>query len=348
MDYFGWCSIAERRVLSVLKTYGACTERQLQLKIAEAGPYNQRVEVIILTKVIRDLVKSGKILSDALFNGNQKIYYLSTVNGEFLKNRKANLTEWYEIYNKYAQNNSYTYCGNILENMISNAIRETEKYDYISTVFEVKEDGVISKGPCALNAYNGNYTENPLDCIAIIKGNGIPLGIEIKNKNEWKYGSDKEIWKFIKKCCELEVLPLFIARKIPAITKFFFYKAGIIGMETQFQYLHPYCKEELGNLIKKDKLGYAHIKFETNHRKFMSQYFDTVVIKNSTLYFERFKQNRDLLHFYSLKLSKDKLSDRNDIYKDVRDKIYERYENEIEIEDIDLGDIELYEVDNIL
>ncbi|MEN8435958.1 hypothetical protein NX821_003218 (plasmid) [Clostridium septicum] len=54
----------------------------------------------------------------------------------------------------------------------------------------------------------------------------------------------------------------------------------------------------------------------------MSQYFNTVVIENSTSYFERFKQNKDLLYEYSLKLSRDRLHNRNNIYRYVRDKIY--------------------------
>ena len=99
-------------------------------------------------------------------------------------------------------------------------------------------------------------------------------------------------------------------------------------METQFQFLHTSCKEKLEEIIKKDNLGYAHIKFETNYRQYMKKYFVTVVLELSEVYYERFKINKKILYEYSNKLSKDiNTRERTRLYKEVRDIIYSKYED---------------------
>ncbi|HHD2754426.1 TPA: hypothetical protein ACOTG0_003281 [Clostridium perfringens] len=333
-----WLEIGERRVFSILKKYTVCTEKQFQLKICEAGPYNQRIEPLILDKVGDKLYREEKILSKSISinNNNIGVFYLKEHDKQIVEKRIENLKNWYQIYYHFVQFQSGIYCGNVLEKMIVDAIKDTNEYIFFANIYEDTKDGikVIQNGN--LNVYNGKYTKNPLDCIAITKNKTIPIGIEIKNKIEWKYASDKDIWKMIKKCCELEILPLFISRKIPAITKFFFHKAGILGMETQFQFLHTSCKEKLEEVIKKDNLGYAHIKFETNYRQYMKKYFETVVLELSEVYYERFKINKEILYEYSDQLSKDiNTRERTRLYKEVRDIIYSRYEDNGEEDNVD-------------
>lgn len=328
-----WLEIGERRVLSILKKYTACTEKQLQLKICEAGPYNQRIEPLILDKVGDKLYSENKILSNCIKVNNNKIgiFYLEDCDEELVAKRIENLTGWYQDYYYFVQLQSGIYCGNVLEKMIVDSISETNKYIYFANIYSDEEDGVKVIQNANLSVYNGKHTKNPLDCIAITKDKTIPIGIEIKNKIEWKYASDIDIWKMIRKCCELDVLPLFVSRKIPAITKFFFQKAGILGMETQFQFLHTSCKDKLEEAIKKENLGYAHIKFETQHRPYMKKYFETVVLEVSEEYYERFKMNKEILYKYSEQLSKDiNTKQRTKIYKEVRDIIYNKFEDEID------------------
>lgn len=325
-----WLEIGERRVFSILKKYTACTEKQLQLKICEAGPYNQRIEPLILDKVGDKMYSEDKILAKTISVNSNKIgvFHLKDHDEKMVLERIENLKRWYESYYSFVQLQSGIYCGNVLEKMIVDAIRDTGKYIYFANIYTDEEDGVKVIQNANLNVYNDKYTKNPLDCIAITREKIIPIGIEIKNKIEWKYASDIDIWKMIKKCCELDILPLFVSRKIPAITKFFFQKAGILGMETQFQFLHTSCKASLEEAIKKDNLGYAHIKFETKYRPYMKKYFETVVLELAETYYKRFHINKEILYQYSEKLSKDiNTKERTRLYKEIRNIIYDKYES---------------------
>lgn len=324
-----WVSIGERRIKSVLKKNIACSERQLQLKICEAGPYGQRLEPLVLNMCGDNLFRSGQMESKTItLNGNPlAIYFLKDTDEDKLDFRVGELTEWYKVYYSKVQCHSANYCGNVLESMIIDSIKDTNKYMFVANVYENRSDGVYVVQNCNMSVYNGKCTDSPLDSIAIIMETDIAIGVEIKNKTEWTYGSSVDIWRMIKKCCELDLLPIFVARKIPAITKFFFKKAGILGMETQFQYLHTSCSEELKDIIKKDKLGYAHVKFEAEYRDFMKKYFETVVIDHAEEYRERFQSNKSELYEAAKKLSNKSLnqSKRTKYYKEIRDIIYDKY-----------------------
>lgn len=320
-----WFSIAWRRILSVVGKNIACTERQLQMKISEAGPYNQRIEPLIITDVLSLMLHDGAIMRD-YFTANsqpQKIYFLPHVDLSLLEKRKEALTGYYNTY--YSISGNRLFCGNVLEHMMNQAVLATNLFIVFGNLFEDNlSNGMLEIASPSLNVYNGNHTKDPIDLILTHKRTLIGVGVEVKNKREWKYGSDKEIWHFIHKCCELKITPIFVARKIPVITKFFFQKAGILGMETQFQYIHP-CKEPiLKDIITKDKLAYADIKFETQYRGFFKSYFENVVDVHLEEYSNVFMKNIDILYDYSKILKLDK-RDQHLTYKQAREEIYEAY-----------------------
>lgn len=334
-----WIDIGERRILSILNKYTACTLKQFQLKISEAGPNNQRVEPILLDISGDNLFKKGQLDSKKMICKGNKVTVFHKISEDIVDvmDRVDKLQGWYTTYSEVVSDNSGKYCGNVLEHMIINAIRATGKYILFSNAYEDTPSGIIVAKSGNLSMYEDRYTDNPLDAIGIHKKSLTPIGIEIKNKIEWKYGGDSDIWNMIYKCCELNICPIFIARKVPHITKFFFNKAGILGMDTQFQFIHPSQKSKMEDIITKDKLGYAHIKFETEYRPFMEKYFDTVVDNHIEAYHKRFLENKAELYEYSKILKDDKLSTkkRTIVYKEIRDIIYDKYSGQ--------GDEELLE-----
>ncbi len=87
-----WLEIGERRVFSILKKYTVCTEKQFQLKICEAGPYNQRIEPLILDKVGDKLYREEKILSKSISikNNNIGVFYLKDHDKQIVEKRIEN------------------------------------------------------------------------------------------------------------------------------------------------------------------------------------------------------------------------------------------------------------------
>lgn len=208
-----WISLCKRRILSVLDKNIACTEKQLQLKIAEAGPYNQRAEVILISQAGKELQDDGLISEEKITvnNNPMSVYFKKDENPQILLKRMKELQEYYGIYNSIVTHNSSAFCGNVLEFMVKKAVMDTKKFIVIGNIYaDTGDDGIIVKKSAPLCTYQDNYIDNPLDLILIHKESLTPIGVEIKNKTEWKYGGDSEIWQLIYKCCELKIAPIFI------------------------------------------------------------------------------------------------------------------------------------------
>jgi hypothetical protein len=274
------------------------------MKISEAGPTNQRIEALVLSDCLKSKISNNEIEQCDLIleNGsNQVLYYLPGVDRRKLNPRVKKIKEALEIYTSTTQMTEL--CGNVLEYIIGQSIIKSKQYITLLPLFENKDDGVfkIPNTTPDMLSFDGKviYNNAPLDGILIHKDTSIPVGIEIKNKREWKYPPDVEIWITIAKCVSIEVLPVFVARKIPEITKFFFKKAGILGLETQFQFIHP-CKEtEFKNVIDKNYLGYSDIKLSVDTRSNLDKFFVENIPNNIEEYYETFMQNKNLLFKYA-------------------------------------------------
>lgn len=97
----------------------------------------------------------------------------------------------------------------------------------------------------------------PLD--GVYRWQPLLLGVEVKNHREWIYPMTAAVWVMIRKCLELDALPLLVSRKIAYITHSVFARLGIMGFEFYRQIFAPEVGHHLTDIQHTDRLGYKDV-----------------------------------------------------------------------------------------
>jgi len=335
-----WVGVAEKRILNILRTYKVTYTRHMDIKISEAGPFNQRAEPAVFSTAISNLLAKKKIILLPTISNEvspPKFYGLATFGTRGDLQRFKAFQGWRSMFLKFVQNENL--CGNILEKMIADTVIASEEYSMIGAGPEFNSVGDLVKLPGSeILAYDGKKiykydSKSGFDVFVIDKNNGIPIGIEAKNIREWLYPASVEIWRTVARACTLECLPVIVSRKISYIaTAGFFSHFGILGFQTHFQYfssdvlaLSNYKFRE--RIIHKSKLGFADIRLvgkadvPPDH---FDHFFNKILIENSEDYYKKFLENKDILKKYAI----DKGMAENKMKHHERIKMYKEFKKE--------------------
>jgi len=339
-----WIDLGKKRILSILEQYRISYSKHLEIKISEAGPYNQRVEPVLLNDALAALQLEKGI--QVLTTSPIKIFGDLNYGRPGDPARFKAFQDWYNLYLQCSQHEHL--CGLMLERLIYQAVLHSGKYHVLGTGPLYTDDGTLFKPKGAEQlflsgkAIYGADSGNGLDLLLIHKETNIPIGIEAKNIREWQYPASSNIWRLIARACTLECLPVFAARKISYLSRAgLFHHVGIMGFETQFQYFHPKVKafskyrfEE--RVIDKTRLGFADIKIpkrdETpNH---FNQFIGKILPDNVEEYYSRFMHYLPLLKKYAIdhQLAEDKVK------YPLRLKLYQQFQEEAGFTDPNIPD----------
>lgn len=126
------------------------------------------------------------------------------------------------------------------------------------------------------------------------------LCVECKNYREWTYPQKSYIKHHILRCDELDVLPVFVVRRIHYTTLTnFFEPAGIIAHESLYQYFPSDQAEIAAKAKHRDSLGFTDIlASETPHARTV-KFFSYDLPKVVEFMAERWKANRTALVEYA-------------------------------------------------
>lgn len=306
MDERGWIDLGKKRILNILNTHRISFQKHLEIKISEAGPYNQRVEPVLLTTALRELKESDSV----------KVLQAKGIQTEFIgisdygrrgdPQRFEKIQRLYKEFEKYAQLEHY--CGLYLEKLLYETLLELKDiYHVLGRGPTEDKNGKLHKpAGSELLFYDGKevYGNAGFDLFIIHKETGIPVGIEAKNIRNWLYPDTQEVWRMIARGCSLECLPILAARKFPYLTRArLFSNIGALGFETQFQYFNPDVLKDSSafkDVIAKNGLGFADIKTTTQIPTHFKHFFKTILPENIESYFEKFLENKDLLEKYAI------------------------------------------------
>ena len=128
-----------------------------------------------------------------------------------------------------------------------------------------------------------------------------PAGIEVKNVREWLYPRNRDaVSALLRKCVQLDAVPVLIARRIPYVTFKLLNPCGVILHET-FNQRFPNADHELAaQASDKNLLGYHDIRLgnEPDERltRFIHQNLPSVLPQARA----RFNEFKDLLTAYAL------------------------------------------------
>lgn len=313
-----WEVIARKRIQSILDTRRISYSSHLEIKISEAGPKRMRAEPHIISNALRSMIREQQIVTYAPTNlpsggSNPKYFVPLDFKGAADASRSRSFVEWRKLFLWAAYRSEY--CGFMLEKIIFDAVLETNKYHVLGSAPIYGPDGKLMKtSGSELLAYQGNNiykaeSGSGFDLFVIHKSTHTPIGIEAKNMREWIYPASEEVWRAIARACTLECLPVIIARKISYISRAgFFANFGILGFETNFQYMTQSVQTDSNytfkdKVIHKDKLGFADIKLLKPKDPTPSHvigFFDDILDQQAEIYFERFMKHKKLLKKYAI------------------------------------------------
>ena len=294
-DRFDREQIAGKRLRSVLRTHGVATERTLEQKISDAGPYNQRIDPHVLTRVKKVLVGQGVIIRSP--KNGVPWYHLNTTPAEVVQER---LDELQPIYAKTQDRNFVQRVGQALEIAIFRAL-ENLHAEHPDVHFIGGFRGLDKHDDSRLYSkiepeISGHLASDGIVDFVLISP--IPAAVEAKNLRQWIYPNRSEIKDLLRKSLVLRAVPVLIARRIPFVTVHMLGRCGVLFHETYTQ-IYAASDEELAIQVKdKHLLGYHDIRVGNQPDARLRRFIEEQLVPLLPAARERFDRFRDLLQGY--------------------------------------------------
>lgn len=288
--------LAKRRVANILRAHEIASIRTLEQKIADAGPNNQRVEPLLLGWALSEMLESGSVKKRRA--GGTSWYNLPDVNPDTAASR---LDEQLATHIALTESRRTTRVGQALEIAIYRALLEVRKFDFFGAFPNLDshaDDTPYTKdGPPKI--VSGRQSKGDLDFILFTPDVGI-VGVEAKNRREWLYPRSEEFTKTMRTCCELDVVPVLIARRISYVLQAeICAPCGIIVHEV-FNQLLPESDSEIADQARhKRNLGYHDIRVGNRPDARLLRFLGTNLPRLLPEAAVKFKEHRELLSEYA-------------------------------------------------
>jgi hypothetical protein len=215
---------------------------------------------------------------------------------------EARLEEQLEVYRAATDKKLTDRIGQALEVAVYRGMKSQSEFGYLGGFLDLEEhdDDLRYKKQEPPTLIDGRKASSgPVDFIFQHQGVG-NVGVEIKNVRPWIYPDSTEVKEFIRKCCELELVPVLIARRISYVARAeVFRPCGIVVHETYNQ-LYPRSAVEVAERARdKRLLGYHDIRLgnEPDERlqRFLHENLPSLLPKAR----EKFQEPRDILEEYA-------------------------------------------------
>lgn len=118
--------LAQKRILSILSRHVIANARTLEQKIADSGPFNQRIDPHVLTGVRNDLVAEGSICR--IMEGNAPWFHLPHTPQATVERR---LNEQLSVFRRLQHGNTGSRVGQCLEIAIYRALLRQDKLEHL-------------------------------------------------------------------------------------------------------------------------------------------------------------------------------------------------------------------------
>lgn len=289
--------LGEKRLASVLTRHGVAHVRTLEQKIADAGPFNQRIEPVLLYKALGRLREKGEVVTFQDPISHTTWYHMRGMPASFVNER---LSAQSAIYQQIHNTHFAKRLGSALEMAVFRSILATGLPSYWGGFarIDLPDDVPFSKiePPTSHNLKN---SKSPLDFHLLVDGQ--MLGIEVKNTREWAHVDSGEVRKMLQKATDLDVVPVLIARRIPYVTMRTFESCGVLAHQTYNQ-RYPISGANLAaEAARKDLLGYHDIRLGNEPDSRMLRFFRELLPLLATPARAKFDAHKDLLRSFASK-----------------------------------------------
>lgn len=279
--------LARRRIYRILQTYTVAGGRTLEQKIADAGPGHLRVDPHVLTEALRDLLRLDFVRS--LPRDGAPWYYVATTP---LSQVEARLTELVPIHHAMAATTFGPRAGQALEIAVFRGLIAQTELGFLGhfTDLDAHDDAALySKVEPPLAISGRRITGGPLDFV--LGDLASPVGVEVKNVRPWLYPQHSGLKAFLSKCCQLNAVPVLIARRVPWVTFKLLHPCGVLLHQTYNQRFPNADAELARKAADKSLLGYHDIRVGNDPDARLTKFIRTLptLIAPARARFENFK-----------------------------------------------------------
>ncbi len=288
--------LARKRIRSVLGRHTIASHRTLEQKIADAGPFNQRINPHVLGNALHQLKTTGELLEHQEANGTW--LYLSSAPPDLMQTRLADqLALW-----RLTQDARLTLrIGQTLEIAVYRAMLPQRSYNYLGAYLDLQnhDDKTLYSKEEPPSVLDGHSMGNRRFDFALSTSAAGWAGVEVKNKREWMYPGNKDIRELLAKAITVDAVPVLIARRIPFVTFRLLSPCGLIIHQTYNQLL-PQSESELAAKLRETTLlGYHDIRVGNYPDDRLKKFMVTNLPKVLPAARARFEEYRDLLDAYA-------------------------------------------------
>ena len=223
--------LAQHRLRKVLKANTVCSGRTLEQKISDAGPSPMRIDPHVLTTARKGLETLGEIAPVTL--DNMRWYYLRTTSDAAVQTKLDVLRP---LHRDLQEGGFLKRMGQTLEIATYRALLAQPHLRTLGAYLDIgaHDDATLYSKEEPPARISGRTCSGRLDFIVVTE-TGQFAGIEIKNAREWMYPDRDEVRQLIKKCVDLDIVPVLIARRIPFVTFKLLTACGAIVHQTYNQ-----------------------------------------------------------------------------------------------------------------
>lgn len=316
MDRQDWVEIAKRRVVNVLRRRRFASNRQLEKKISEAGPGDQRPEPMKVSTAISQLLGDGRLLPHPVPQ-LATFYSPPDFSGQADEARRDEIIRLATEFRGLTRNQQA--CGKALERVVYTATTQAAIYTVLGTPDHPPAEGF---------AINGYVLERECDHILIPKEfSATKVVVEDKNLREWLHPSAEEVWGVIGKALRIpHAIPVLICRRMHYVGFPFFRRLGMMCWQVYNQFFSPdhVTDDQLTPYRHRDLLGFSDITRDLTPPDPLIHFFSSTIPANIDEFAERFEANRALLTEYAITNRMD-----SSIPTATRNRLYNEFENRL-------------------
>lgn len=279
--------IARRRLMKNLETLGVASMRTLEMKIADAGPTDMRVDPHIITTARNELIDEGLVVrKEALW------YHRADTPQNRVSDRLAILRP---LHDRTAAQQFTMRLGQTLEIAVFKSLEQSTLHFVggFNDLNDHDDSALYSKEEPPL-AFSGRRMpgDRRFDFLAFHTSG--PLGIEAKNIREWLYPDRPEVRDLLFKAAVADTVPVLIGRRIPYVTFRLLWACGALVFEN-FNQLYPEAEAALAvDVQEKSNLGYHDVRVGSEPNPRLLRFLAETLSARAESARERFNQFRDL------------------------------------------------------
>ena len=280
--------IARRRIHSILRTYTVASARTLEQKICDAGPGHLRVDPHVLTPALKELVRLVFVRSRD--RDNAPCFYLPDTP---LADVERRLNEELLPIHRAINSGDLRYrLGQALEIAVFKALASQTTLGFAGHFanLDQHDDSTLYSKLEPPNAISGRSIA-PRNLDFLLGDLSAPVGVEVKNVRPWIYPDAISVKDLLLKCCELDAVPLLIARRIAFVTFSVLHPCGVLFHQTYNQ-RYPNADRALAErAADKHLLGYHDIRVGNEPDARLTKFVETLptLIEPARAKFGKFK-----------------------------------------------------------